>query len=230
MNIASYIDHTILKPVTTIKDVEQICKDAIAYSFAAVCVPPCYVHLAKELTKESSVKVATVIGFPFGYNSTISKAQEIINAIENGADELDMVHNIAALKNGDWDILAEEMKACIELVHEKEKKIKVIVESGLLTDEELIKCCEIYATLGIDFMKTSTGYADVGATVHAVEVMRQHLPDTIEIKASGGIRNYTFAKELINAGATRLGCSASVEITKSEALNAKSQIPTIHKS
>ncbi len=214
MNIASYIDHTILKPTTTIKDVEQLCKDAIAYCLAAVCVPPCYVHIAKELTKESSVKVATVIGFPFGYSSTVSKGQEIVNALENGADELDMVHNIAALKNEDWEFLEEEMKACIELVHEKGKKLKVIVESGLLTDDEIIKCCEIYTPLGIDFMKTSTGYAEVGATVHAVELMRKHLPENIEIKASGGIRNYTFAKELVDAGAARLGCSASIAIVE----------------
>lgn len=214
MNIASFIDHTILKPTTTIADIELLCKDAIAYNFAAVCVPPCYVHIAKELTKESKVKVATVIGFPFGYSSTVSKGQEIVNALENGADELDMVHNIAALKNGDWAFLKEEMKDCLELVHEKGKKLKVIVESGLLNDEELIKCCEIYAPLGIDFLKTSTGYADVGATVHAVKIMRQHLPETIEIKASGGIRNYAFAKELIDAGATRIGCSASVAIVE----------------
>lgn len=214
MNIASYIDHTILKPTATVKDIEQLCKDAITYQFAAVCVPPCYVHVAKELTKESTVKVATVIGFPFGYSSTVSKGQEIVNALENGADELDMVHNIAALKNGDWQFLEEEMKACLELVHEKGMKLKVIVESGSLTDNELIKCCEIYAPLGIDFMKTSTGYAEVGATVHAVKIMRTHLPETIEIKASGGIRNFAFAKELIDAGATRIGCSASIAIVK----------------
>jgi deoxyribose-phosphate aldolase len=214
MNIAAYIDHTILKPTTTVKDIEQLCHDAMKYGFAAVCVPPCYVHLAKEQTNNSNVKVATVIGFPFGYNSTLSKGQEIVNALENGADELDMVHNLAALKNGDWKVLEEEMKACLELVHEKGKHLKVIVESGLLTDDELVKCCEVYTPLGIDFMKTSTGYAEVGATVHAVNIMRQHLPNTIEIKASGGIRNYSFAKELIDAGATRLGCSASIAIVE----------------
>lgn len=212
MNIASYIDHTILKPTTTIAEVDKLCDEAIAHGFAAVCVPPCYVFHAREKTKETPVKVATVIGFPFGYSSTVSKLQEIINAIENGADEVDMVHNIAAVKNGDWKFLEEEMKACLEATHEGGKQLKVIVESGVLTDEELIKCCEIYAPLGIDFMKTSTGYAEVGATVQAVKIMRSHLPESIAIKASGGIRGYTFAKELIDAGATRLGCSASIAI------------------
>ena len=212
MNIASYIDHTILKPTTTAADVEKVCAEAMAYKFAAVCVPPYYVELAKKLLSGSDVKLATVVGFPFGYSSFAGKLAEIADAMEAGADEVDMVHNIAALKSGDWVKLGDEIKLCTTLAHMAGKHIKIIVESGLLSNEELIKCCELYAPLGIDFMKTSTGYAEVGATTHAVKLMRKHLPDKIQIKASGGIRDYAFAKELIDAGATRLGCSASVAI------------------
>ena len=212
MNIAAYIDHTILKPDTTSGDVKRICDEAIKYSFAAVCVPPYYCNLAKQYLTGSKVKLATVIGFPFGYSSLEAKLHEIEDAITDGVDELDMVHNMAALKNSDWAYLQNEVRICTEAIHHKGKQIKIIVESGILTDKELVDVCKLYAPLGIDFMKTSTGYASVGATTHAVQLMRQHLPEEISIKASGGIRTFTFAKELIAAGATRLGCSASVDI------------------
>ncbi|RYE24352.1 MAG: deoxyribose-phosphate aldolase [Sphingobacteriales bacterium] len=214
LDIASYIDHTLLKPVATKEDIVQLCEEAHQFNFAAVCVPPCYVRLAKELLNRSEVKVATVIGFPFGYQSAQVKIAEIQAALQAGADELDMVHHIAALKNDDWEYLEREIEICTQQVHAAGKGIKIIVESGLLTDEELIKCCNIYGALDIDFMKTSTGYAEVGATVHAVELMRKHLPDTVSIKASGGIRTFAQAAALVDAGANRLGCSASVQILK----------------
>jgi len=216
MNIASYIDHTILKPTTTVADVKKLCEEAMEYDFAAVCVPPYYVAEAKKLLNGTAVRVATVVGFPFGYSGSKSKLQEIADAIAAGAGEIDMVHNIAAVKSGDWAQLEEEVKLCTDAAHTAGRLVKVIVESGLLSDEELIKCCELYAALGIDFMKTSTGYAEVGATTHAVKLMRAKLPANIQIKASGGIRDYAFAKELIDAGATRLGCSASVAIVKEQ--------------
>lgn len=212
MNIASYIDHTVLKPETTYADVEKLCREAIEAQFAAVCVPPYYVTNATALLAGQSVKVATVISFPFGYQSISSKIAELEKAIADGADELDMVINIAALKSGDWYYLTQEITDCIVPVKQAGKVIKVIVESGILTEEELEKCCTLYGTFSIDFMKTSTGYASVGATVDAVKTMRRLLPDTIAIKASGGIRTYAFAKELIDAGATRIGCSASMQI------------------
>ena len=214
MNIASYIDHTILKPETTLADIQKLCAEAVSQSFAAVCVPPYFVKVAKELTSGSNVKVATVIGFPFGYSSTDAKLKEIEQAIADGADELDIVHNITALKDGNYPYLQNEIKACTDLCHQSGKSVKIIVESGILSDSELLKCCELYYPLGIDFMKTSTGYAQTGATVRAVELMRQHLPETIAIKASGGIRTFAFAKELVDAGATRLGCSASIHIVE----------------
>ena len=218
MNIASYIDHTVLKPTTTISDVEKLCAEAMQYDFAAVCVPPLFVKKAKELTAGSSVKVATVIGFPFGYSAIEAKVAEIILAILDGADELDMVINISAIKNKDWQFLASEINTVMPIVKGKGKIIKVIIESGILTDEEIITCCDIYGAAGVDFMKTSTGYAEKGATVHAVQLMRAHLASTIKIKASGGIKEYKFALELINAGADRIGCSSSVKIAEEAAL------------
>jgi deoxyribose-phosphate aldolase len=214
MNIASYIDHTILKPETTLADIQKLCAEAVEQNFAAVCVPPYFVQAAKELTNGSSVKVATVIGFPFGYSSTDAKLKEIEQAIAHGADELDIVHNITALKDDNYEYIQSEIKACTELCHQSGKSVKVIVESGILSDAELLKCCELYASLGIDYMKTSTGYAGTGATVHAVALMRKNLPESIHIKASGGIRTFAFAQELAEAGATRLGCSASIQIVE----------------
>ena len=217
MNIATYIDHTVLKPTTTIGDVEKICAEAIKYQFAAVCVPPLYVKKAKELLKDSSIKVATVIGFPFGYAAIEAKVAELVLAIIDGADELDVVINISAIKNNDWQFLANEINSILPIVKNKNKLIKVIIESGILTDEEIIKCCDLYGAAGVDFLKTSTGYAERGATVEAVQLMRKHLADNVRIKASGGIKNYPFAKQLIDAGANRLGCSSSLSIVNEAA-------------
>ena len=214
MDISSYIDHTILKPTTTLPDVEKVCVVALQYHFAAVCVPPLYVKKVKEIVNNSPVKVATVIGFPFGYGAIESKIAEIVLAIVDGADELDMVVNISAIKNNDWNFIAGEINTIMPVVKSKNKIIKVIIESGVLTDEEIIKCCDMYGLAGVDYVKTSTGYAEKGATIHAVKLIRAHLADHVKIKASGGIKTYSFAKELIEAGAARIGCSSSVEIIK----------------
>jgi len=212
MAINSYIDHTVLKPTTLIADVEKLCKEAVEYSFAAVCVPPLFVQQASALVQGSSVKVATVIGFPFGYSAVEAKVAEAVLAIIDGADELDMVINISALKNNDWQFLANELNAVLSIVRSKNKVIKIIIESGVLTEEEIIKCCDLYGAAGVDFMKTSTGYAEKGATIEAVALMRKHLANTIQIKASGGIKSYSFASALIAAGANRIGCSSSIQI------------------
>ncbi len=216
MNIAKFIDHTVLKPTTLVADIEKVCIEAKQYGFAAVCVPPNFVKKAKALTEGSNVKVATVIGFPFGYSAVESKIAEILLAIVDGADELDMVINISAIKNNDWLYLADEINHIMPIIRSKNKVIKIIIESGILTDEEIIKCCDIYGLAGINYLKTSTGYAEKGATVEAVKLFRLHLPENVQIKASGGIRNYAFAKELVDAGATRLGCSAGVAIVQGE--------------
>jgi len=216
MNIASYIDHTFLKPTTTLTDIQKTCEEALHYKFAAVCIPPPFVKEAKRLTDKSAIKVATVIGFPFGYSAIEAKVAEIILAIVDGVDELDVVINISALKNNDWQFLANEINTTLPIIHNKQKIIKVIIESGVLTDEEIIKCCTLYGVAGVDFVKTSTGYAEKSATVEAVSLMKRNLPASVKIKASGGIRTYEFAKQLIDAGASRLGCSASVAIIKGE--------------
>jgi len=216
MKISSYIDHTILKPTTLLPEVEKLCREAVQYQFAAVCVPPPFITTAKQLLNGTAVKTATVIGFPFGYAAAESKIAEMLLAMVDGADELDMVINLIALKNNDWQYLANEINHIMPIIRSKERVIKVIIESGILTDEELIRCCELYGAAGIDYLKTSTGYAEKGATIEAVQLMRKHLPSNVKIKASGGIRTYAFAKELVEAGATRLGCSASVSIVNDE--------------
>ena len=212
--INTYIDHTILKPTTLISDIEKLCAEAKQYAFAAVCVPPNFVKKAKSLVEGSGVKVATVIGFPFGYAAVEAKIAEIVLAMVDGADELDVVINISAIKNADWVYLANEINHIMPVVKSKNKVIKIIIESGVLTDDEIIKCCELYGVAGIDYLKTSTGYAEKGATIEAVKLFRLHLPEQVQIKASGGIRDHVFAQQLIDAGATRLGCSASVAIVQ----------------
>jgi deoxyribose-phosphate aldolase len=219
MNIASYIDHTLLKPTATIQDIKKLCNEALEYGFCAVCVPPPLVKNARSVLQNSAIKTATVIGFPFGYSVARAKLAEAQQAIQDGVDELDIVINLVALKNNAWDYLRLEMESIVEAAHAHEKIVKVIIESGVLTDDEIIKCCDIYAGTGADFLKTSTGYAEKGATVEAVQLMRAHLPSTMSIKASGGIRTYQQAVQMVQAGAARLGCSASVAIVNQQAGN-----------
>jgi len=214
MNIAAYIDHTILKPNTTLEEAEKCCIEAVEYGFAAVCIPPPFVKRVATILAPTHIKVATVVGFPFGYSATEAKIAESILAVVDGVHEVDMVINLIALRMKDWEYLKKEVGMVTQLLHNKGKILKLIIESGILTDEEIVECCTRLGTLGIDFMKTSTGYAEKSATVDAVRLMRKHLPSTVKIKASGGIRSYSFAKELIDAGAERLGCSASVSIVK----------------
>lgn len=216
MTINKYIDHTILKPTTLVADIEKLCNEAVQYQFAAVCVPPNFIKLAKTFTKKSDVKVATVIGFPFGYSAIEAKLAEVLLAIVDGADELDIVINISAVKNNDWEYLANEINHLMPIIKQNNRVVKIIIESGVLTDNEIIKCCQLYGVAGIDYLKTSTGYAEKGATVEAVKLFIENLPPNVQIKASGGIRDYAFAKQLIDAGATRLGCSASVAIVNGE--------------
>lgn len=216
MSVAKYIDHTILKSTTSLEEIKKICYEAKEYSFAAVCIPPYFVPKAFSLLQDSDIKIATVLGFPFGYNHYTAKAAEANQCIENGADELDMVMNIAAFKNKDFDYIKEEVQNILQITQGSNILLKIIIETGLLTNEEIIQCCELYKDYPVDFLKTSTGYAEKGASVEAVALMRQHLPQRIQIKASGGIKTFDFADALIKAGATRLGCSASVAIVNGE--------------
>lgn len=212
MQLNQYIDHTILKPATLFSDIKKLCEEALQYKFASVCVPPPFVKTAKDLVRNSEVKTATVIGFPFGYSAVEAKIAEVVLAMVDGADELDIVINLTALKNNDWTYLANEINHILPVAKQQQKLVKIIIESGMLTNDEIAKCCELYGAAGIDFLKTSTGYAEINATVEAVKMMRENLPEQVQVKASGGIRTYGFAKELIDAGATRLGTSAGVAI------------------
>jgi len=210
--IARYIDHTLLKQNTTAAQIHQLCADALKNRFAAVCVPPNYVELAKDKLETGGIKIATVIGFPLGYSHTEAKATEIELAIGSGADELDMVMNMGDLLNGNSEFIFNELSYCTQICHERDAIIKVIIESGILTNEQIIMACQICADAGVDFVKTSTGFAEQGATIEAVQLMRKHLPQSIAIKASGGIKTYEQAVAFINAGASRIGTSSGVEI------------------
>jgi len=198
-------------------EIKKICEEAVQYGFAAVCIPPSLVTFART----QAPRIATVIGFPFGYSVRKAKMAEAEQALLDGADELDMVINLVALRAGDWVYIENELQQLTGLIHSHKKIIKVIIESGILTGQEILHCCDIAARVGVDFVKTSTGYAEKGASIEAVRLMRQHLPDSIKIKASGGIRTYEFARQLIEAGADRLGCSASVDIIKGQPTTTK---------
>lgn len=212
MQLNHLIDHTLLKPTVVVSEIHQLCEEAVNFQFAAVCVPPPFVQIAHEKVAGSKVKVATVIGFPFGYSAVEAKIAESVLAMVDGVDELDVVASILAIKNHDWTYLANEINHLLPVIRSNNKVIKVIIESGVLTEQEIVTCCDIYGAAGIDFLKTSTGYAERGATEEAIRLFRQHLPAAVKIKASGGIRDYEQAKKMVLAGADRLGCSASVAI------------------
>ncbi len=208
MNLAKYIDHTVLKAVATKQDVEKLCAEAAQYGFASVCVNPCWVSLCADLLKDSGVKVCTVIGFPLGANESATKAFEASLAIKNGADEVDMVINIGALKSGLLEVVKNDILAVREA--SAGKTLKVIIETSYLTDEEKKTVCKICGECGADFVKTSTGFSDAGAKAEDVKLMAE--ASGIAVKASGGIRNKEDALKMIEAGASRLGTSAGSKI------------------
>ncbi|HEM4070038.1 TPA: deoxyribose-phosphate aldolase [Streptococcus suis] len=210
MKLNKYIDHTILKPETTQEQVEKILAEAKEYNFASVCVNPTWVALAAESLKDSDVKVCTVIGFPLGANTPAVKAFETKDAISNGADEIDMVINIGALKTGNYDLVLEDIKAVVAA--SGDKLVKVIIEACLLTDDEKVKACQLSQEAGADYVKTSTGFSTGGATVADVALMRKTVGPDMGVKASGGARSYEDAIAFIEAGASRIGASSGVAI------------------
>lgn len=210
-NLASYIDHTLLKPEATKADIKKICDEAIIYGFASVCINPCYVSSAKEYLGESDVKVCTVIGFPLGATTSEVKAFEAAQAIENGADEIDMVINIGALKDERYDYVENDIKAVAEKCKGK-ALLKVIIETCLLNDDQKIMACKLAKSAGADFVKTSTGFSTSGAEVSDIILMRNTVGKEMGVKASGGIRNLETTLKMIEAGASRIGASASVKI------------------
>lgn len=212
-SLAKYIDHTLLKPEATIEQIKQLVDEAKEYEFASVCVNPSWVSFCYNELKDTSVKVCTVIGFPLGATSTAAKVAETKQAIEDGATEVDMVINVGLLKSKQFDAVEEDIRAVVETAKEK-ALTKVIIETSLLTNEEKVKACKLAEVAGADFVKTSTGFSNGGATVEDVKLMRDSVSDQVEVKASGGIRNLETMEEMIKAGATRIGASAGVSIIK----------------
>jgi len=212
--IAARIDHTALKVTSLEADIDKLCAEAKKYGFAAVCVPPYYVKRAKQQLKKSEVKVATVVGFPNAYGSVLSKVAEISLAAKRSADEVDVVLNISAVKNGDWKYVENEIGELRAAALFYGITFKLIIETALLTDKEIVKVCKIAGKHFVDYVKTSTGFNGGGASVEAVALMRKSLPKAVKIKASGGIGTRKFAKQLLKAGADRLGCSRSLQVIK----------------
>ena len=213
MNINKLIDHTALKPNTNKESILKLIAEAKTYDFASVCVNPCWVALAHQELKNTDVKVCTVIGFPLGANTTEVKVFETKDAIEKGAQEIDMVINIAMLKDKEYDYVENEIHQIVEAAKDK-AIVKVIIETCLLTDEDKIKACELSQKAGADFVKTSTGFSTGGATVHDIALMRKTVGAEMGVKASGGVHTHEEALAMVKAGATRIGASAGVKLLK----------------
>jgi deoxyribose-phosphate aldolase len=208
------IDHTLLKPDATAEQIVKLCTEARANSFATVCINPAWVALAARELRGSPVKVCTVVGFPLGATTPEVKAFETERVIANGATEIDMVQNIGALKSRDYRLVAEDVTAVVRAAHARQASVKVIIEAALLTDDEKIESCAIAQAAGADYVKTSTGFASGGATAADVTLMRKVVGPAIGVKAAGGIKTAADAAQMIAAGATRLGASASIAIVR----------------
>lgn len=210
--LAKYIDHTILKPEATKDEVMQVINEAKQYGFASVCVNPYWVELAATELKETDVNVCTVVGFPLGATSTFAKVSETSEALKDGAVEIDMVQNIGALLSGDEQTVREDIKAVALATHAGNAILKVILENAFLTDEQIKRACELAVEAGADFVKTSTGFAKSGAKAADVRLMRETVGDKLGVKAAGGIHTKAEALAMIEAGASRIGASASIAI------------------
>lgn len=216
MSIASYIEHTNLSPLVTIGDVDRLVSEAREFKFFGVCVPPFWVRRARREIGNEKIALVTVAGFPLGYNMTETKLDEIRRAIDNGADEIDVVWNLASFKTGlPWTKV--EIAKCTNLAHDREKLLKVIIETSYLSNAEIVQACKICSDAGADFVKTSTGFASSGASVEHVALMRETLPAQVGIKASGGIRTLKSAEALLQAGAHRIGTSSGISIVTTNA-------------
>lgn len=212
MNLAKMIDHTLLKSAATRPDIEKLCQEARQYGFCSVCVNPFWVSYAKECLQGSDVKVCTVIGFPLGANTSAVKVYETADAIKNGADEIDMVLNIGALRNREYDTVLQDIQAVRRAC--EGHTLKVIIETSQLTDEEKVKACELATRAQADFVKTSTGFVGAGANAADVALMRRSVAPAMQVKASGGVRTQADAQTMIQAGASRIGASSSIAIVE----------------
>ena len=212
MGLNKYIDHTILKATASSSDVQKLCEEAIEHKFYSVCVNGCYVADAKQLLQGTDVKVAAVVGFPLGAMTTAAKVFEAKEAVENGASEIDMVINVAKLKDGEFEYVENEIRQIKEAIGDN--VLKVIIETCYLTDEEKVKACELSLVAKADFVKTSTGFGTGGATYEDVKLMKSVVGDNAKVKASGGVRDKETAQKYVNLGAERLGTSSGIEIVK----------------
>ena len=211
MDLCRFIEHTNLSPTLTIKDIDKLVVDAKQYNFLGICVPPFWVKRAKREIGSEKIVLVTVAGFPFGYNITETKLDEMKRAIDNGADELDVVWNISSFKTGiPWTKI--EIAKCSKMAHDYQKILKVIIETAYLNDEEIVMATKICCDAGVDFVKTSTGYAPAGATVEHIKLIKSSIRPGVGIKASGGIKTKAQAIEMIDAGASRIGTSAGVKL------------------
>ena len=213
--LAAMIDHTKLKPYETQDSIKKLCEEARKYNFATVCVHPIWISLAKQQLKNTNIKVDTVIGFPLGSTLPNVKAWEAKKTLEEGADELDMVINIGALREGNYRLVEEDIKGVVQTAKEYGAIVKVILEVGYLTDEQIIEACQIAKRAGVDYVKTATGFGPMGATIHHVKIMRNAVGKEVGVKAAGGIRNFKDALRMIAAGANRIGTSTGVDIIES---------------
>ncbi|MBK6760182.1 MAG: deoxyribose-phosphate aldolase [Ignavibacteria bacterium] len=214
MNIAPYIDHTVLKPESTAQAVDVLCAEAVQYGFASVCILPWHVARAAAILRGGTVAVCTVVGFPLGASTTSTKVAETIDAIERGAKEIDVVTSITALKSGMYYSVLDDLRSVCEVSHERDAIVKVIIETCLLTDDEKKRMCSIVTQSGADYIKTSTGFSTGGATLDDVRLLREKVGPNVLVKASGGIRDRTTALAMIEAGAARLGTSSGVLIVQ----------------
>ena len=212
MGLNKYIDHTILKATASSSDVQKLCEEAIEHEFYSVCVNGCYVADAKHLLQGTNVKVAAVVGFPLGAMTTAAKVFEAKEAIENGASEIDMVINVAKLKDGEFEFVENEIRLIKEAIGDN--VLKVIIETCYLTDEEKVKACELSLAAKADFVKTSTGFGTGGATYEDVRLMKSVVGDNAKVKASGGVRDKETAQKYVDLGAERLGTSSGIDIVK----------------
>lgn len=212
MELAKYIEHTNLKPYCTKEDIVVLCNEAIENGFYGICVPPYFVQLVKKTIGKKNIKIISVAGFPLGYSTVGAKVEEAKKAIISGADEIDMVMNIAAFKSGDFQTVQNDIQSVVTVCHLQNKKIKVIIETAYLSEDEIKFACKICANCEVDFVKTSTGYADKGAEIKNIKLIRDTLPLKIKIKAAGGIKTKKQAIDFINAGADVLGSSNSLKL------------------
>lgn len=216
MALTEYIEHSCLRPETTIGDIERVCREAAEYKLKAICIPPLFVKSARALTSEIALTIATVIGFPFGYSAIEAKIAEIVLAIIDGVDEVEVVINTSAVKNADWQFLANEINNIMPVARGRGKKVTVILETALMTDQEIITACDIYGAAGVDFVKAGTGTISHEHLTEQVRLIRKHLAERIGIKVATGVTHFDEAKNLFDAGANFLSCSNTLMLLQEE--------------